>query len=325
MPSSIPAQGMDNPVGDSGSAPARPAGVFGGTNSRTFIDGKQVPLQNLQIFNTPFVRGLNSAMSETFTGTSSGSLRPSTAESRSHVPSLASRAFLTPMSSQKLQAHRGQRPWSMHDAPASVLEDFDDRSTTNRNSTGSGLTIRGGHALPTQADIDALPRNTASRASTRTDWTDADMSAHPEFVASGIALVDREDMSQTGVDQEDVDDNDERRDDLHIPDDRYTESVHTNGFLNGHGGSAEKDTKMDSNLLDPSEESPIIDEKMRSQRAVVRQNLGRNHEYFAGNTVFFLGGRLQNARDRPIVIITAIIVLLPAVLFFIFSYVHQVQ
>ncbi|RMZ78305.1 hypothetical protein DV737_g3917, partial [Chaetothyriales sp. CBS 132003] len=47
--------------------------------------------------------------------------------------------------------------------------------------------------------------------------------------------------------------------------------------------------------------------------------LGRNYEYFEGNTVFFLGGRFQNARDRPISIATAVMLLLPAILFFIFS------
>jgi len=52
---------------------------------------------------------------------------------------------------------------------------------------------------------------------------------------------------------------------------------------------------------------------------VVKAELGKNHEYFTGNTVFFWGGRLQNARDKPVVLITAIIIILPAILFFIFS------
>lgn len=44
--------------------------------------------------------------------------------------------------------------------------------------------------------------------------------------------------------------------------------------------------------------------------------LGRNHEYFEGNTVFCLGGRLQNTRHRPINIGTGFLIVLPAALFF---------
>jgi palmitoyltransferase ZDHHC9/14/18 len=43
---------------------------------------------------------------------------------------------------------------------------------------------------------------------------------------------------------------------------------------------------------------------------------GRNHEYFEGNTVFCLGGRLQNTRHRPINIGTGFLIVLPAALFF---------
>ena len=45
----------------------------------------------------------------------------------------------------------------------------------------------------------------------------------------------------------------------------------------------------------------------------------RNFQYIESNTVFFLGGRLQQSRDRPIVIGTGIAIVLPAILFFIFS------
>lgn len=50
---------------------------------------------------------------------------------------------------------------------------------------------------------------------------------------------------------------------------------------------------------------------------------GKNYQYFEGNTVFAMGGRLQNARDRPVNIATGILVVLPAVLFFIFSWVKH--
>lgn len=45
----------------------------------------------------------------------------------------------------------------------------------------------------------------------------------------------------------------------------------------------------------------------------------KNYQYFPGNTRFWFGGRFQNARDRPVNIATGFFVVLPAVLFFIFS------
>ena len=51
----------------------------------------------------------------------------------------------------------------------------------------------------------------------------------------------------------------------------------------------------------------------------LKLSLGKNYEYFHGNTRFWLGGRLQNTRDRPVNIATGLIVLIPGVLFFVFS------
>jgi len=56
-----------------------------------------------------------------------------------------------------------------------------------------------------------------------------------------------------------------------------------------------------------------------ANKTALKKNLGSNYQYFNGNTVFFLGGRLQNARSRPINIATAVLFILPSVLYFIFS------
>jgi palmitoyltransferase ZDHHC9/14/18 len=50
-----------------------------------------------------------------------------------------------------------------------------------------------------------------------------------------------------------------------------------------------------------------------------KQTLGANHQYFTGNTVFWLGGRFQNTREKPINIVTGLFVAIPGVLFFVFS------
>jgi palmitoyltransferase ZDHHC9/14/18 len=46
---------------------------------------------------------------------------------------------------------------------------------------------------------------------------------------------------------------------------------------------------------------------------------GRNYEYFNGNAVFFLRGRLINTRQRPLNVFTALLAIIPAALFFGFS------
>lgn len=62
--------------------------------------------------------------------------------------------------------------------------------------------------------------------------------------------------------------------------------------------------------------SPRLQEK---QSARLDMSPGKNHEYFAGNTVFCWGGRLQNTRDRPINMITGFLVIIPSILFLVFE------
>ena len=46
---------------------------------------------------------------------------------------------------------------------------------------------------------------------------------------------------------------------------------------------------------------------------------GKNYQFFMGNTVFCLGGRLENTRSRPINVATGAMVVIPSILFFAFS------
>ncbi|KAK8073852.1 palmitoyltransferase ERF2 [Apiospora phragmitis] len=64
---------------------------------------------------------------------------------------------------------------------------------------------------------------------------------------------------------------------------------------------------------------PAAERATKPSTKVRHPRVGRNHEYFEGNTVFALGGRLQNTHHRPINIATGSLVVIPAVLFFIFS------
>jgi palmitoyltransferase ZDHHC9/14/18 len=50
-----------------------------------------------------------------------------------------------------------------------------------------------------------------------------------------------------------------------------------------------------------------------------KSNLGKNYQYFAGNMLFLCSGRLLNTRANPLNVVTFILCVLPAILFFIFS------
>jgi palmitoyltransferase ZDHHC9/14/18 len=54
------------------------------------------------------------------------------------------------------------------------------------------------------------------------------------------------------------------------------------------------------------------------------KKLGKNWEYFAGNTVFCWGGRMQNTRDKPISVLTAFVTIAAAPLFFAQAYVSDI-
>jgi len=64
---------------------------------------------------------------------------------------------------------------------------------------------------------------------------------------------------------------------------------------------------------------PDIEQQKEVVKRQLQQGLGKNWEYWGGNTVFLWGGRLQNARDRPVNIMTGLLVVAPAGLFFGFS------
>lgn len=67
--------------------------------------------------------------------------------------------------------------------------------------------------------------------------------------------------------------------------------------------------------LSSSNNSPTF---VKSHSEVVPKG-GINYHYFSGNTIFLWGGRLQNTRDRPVNIASGIIVILPAILFLVYS------
>ncbi|KAL2161220.1 hypothetical protein VTH06DRAFT_8440 [Thermothelomyces fergusii] len=265
-------------------------------------------------------------------GGSSVGTRPQSSMSRSHVPTLTSHAFFRPMSSQKLQAQRGVgRPTTMgrqvglqldtaganrdsivsdQDARAAVVQAGDPGDMRPPPSRGTEFTEQGTYdrvttttASPTQGHHPALSLTDSVRPLHR----------KPE-AARNLTL----DMSKTSYHDA-------------VPDASTpgpTPRSLRASFLmprmeSGGGGNREMqggeklESPASSPRLPPSS-GDAGDGKAAPERKSAAQ-LGRNYEYFLGNTAFCLGGRLQNARQRPLNIATGALVLLPAVLFFVFS------
>jgi palmitoyltransferase ZDHHC9/14/18 len=99
--------------------------------------------------------------------------------------------------------------------------------------------------------------------------------------------------------------------------------LHPKGEGSGDGSNRSMPgaEKLASNASSPQftpTASSSRDNKAKIAKAKA-SSAGRNYEYFEGNTVFCIGGRLQNTRHRPINIATGTLTVIPCVFFFVFS------
>lgn len=91
------------------------------------------------------------------------------------------------------------------------------------------------------------------------------------------------------------------------------------GSQSGANRSMQGGEKLESGASSPQlTPSAPTDANAKSGGDKIAVAIGRNFEYFEGNTVFCLGGRLQNTRSQPVNIATGSLVVVPSVLFFVF-------
>ena len=250
----------------------------------------------------------------------SGTSRPQSPESntsRTHVPSLTAQGFLRPMSSSRLQQQRlnnlrasraardNPRPETAHTG-ASQSRDDDDAQSLRSNRTGPYA---------------SLPKLHRPAASITTGYTESEAPHDYDTTSQqGASEADREYFRS------------------HSPEKKHTPS--RLDLSNTLGAAAFKEAGLRSphsfrsglsvgskQIIPPpnhqhlpsNEPSPRYRTMQEKHQTAQREALGKNYEYFEGNNVFWLGGRLQNARDRPINVLTGLLLVLPAVLFFVFS------
>lgn len=231
-------------------------------------------------------------------GSISNSSRPDSSASktsRTHIPALTPHAFFRPMSSQRLQAQRGAAQ-SMRTGASSGGSNTSG-SSTNRHSLVTNDTERPQHVGGVYTDSGQPPpsRGTAfidedERGSDRTSqYGQGRFSPSPPTLPT-LQIQDKGKPPKA------------------------PRSFSSN-FLRANGG-ASRGEAQGHKRLSSSGSLPFLKPTQES-----KPNAGINYQYFSGNTVFLLGGRLQNTRDRPINILSGLIVLVPAILFLVFSYV----
>lgn len=241
--------------------------------------------------------------------------------SRTHIPSLAAQGFFRPMSSQRLQAHRGTRPVTKSTVASTDDWATEQGSQANRRSLISNSTLPQASMLPAEMEVPPsrgteftdpiIPDRNTSNASPTNNTTIRSLGESVRL------LREREQNDQNAKPHP-------GRLNLSTP---YTGhnaqdapksplsflSLQNKG--NGHDNHAARGHERLSSA--GSSPGPMDAKK----QPLPRKKLGKNYEYFTGNTVFWGGGRFINSRDKPVNIATGILVLVPAALFFVFSYV----
>ena len=255
------------------------------------------------------------------------SSRPTTASrshfttgSRSQGASIRNPAFFHPMSSQRLQAQRGARPGVHHSRDTSFESDDENEGTTRANSLGTATEVkikREPEGLTTQYFDDGMtqPESRGSDVTDRPTWTPKGQATNRGLIngnmrheaARSVDTFPDKDQSQKSADPE-------KR--LSPGPDHINRSRSPKSLVSALKRRSDQDgTKSNGHEKLSSQSSASLKKSTphKSQRS-----LGKNWEYFDGNTLFFLGGRLETAKSKPIAIGTAALLVVPAVLWFAF-------
>ena len=238
-------------------------------------------------------------------GSITNSSRPQSATSRTsrtHVPSLASHAFFKPMSSQRLQAQRGARPAGAGQRVASLDGSSEAGSNANRHSLVSEATAPHGPHIHQDSDLPPPSRGT--------EFTEQD--DRGIFDAS---YTENATIRSIGESERPLQDRSANSRPVHLDLDRQGNGSPKSFRANFHRPTNARIEMQGHERLSSSNNSPTFAKK--SPEVVPKP--GINYQYFSGNTMFLWGGRLQNTRDRPINVVSGIIVVLPAILFLVYS------
>ena len=269
--------------------------------------------------------GSNQRGSTSASVSGSTTARPQSSTSRTHVPSLTSHAFFRPMSSQRLQAQRGgSRTPTI--GPQGMSEDgsAEGGSSVARQSMNSNQTATQGQTQQDEGDGPPPPSRgtemteleTAERVTANTSPTQGH---HPTGSLSESVRPLQRNANTKGLSLN-VDKSYKNGGGLPTPS-KSPRSFRSSFLLPTRGDVAPTSPNRSTQgreKLSSVASSPGLT-PVNPSKETQSQKLGSNYQYFTGNTVFFWGGRLQNARHKPINVATGLLVIIPSVLFYAFS------
>lgn len=311
-------QGVTGPIGEPGLPPSRPSSMSTSGNRRASAWSRPPPS-----------RGRASQQpGSTSESARSGSNRPPTSQSRSHVSGIQPSAFFHPMSAQRLQGQRGQRPSSIagrtslsHDGQSDI------RNVSYRNSLTSSQAPQGSELNEIGLELRPPPsRGTecSEHEFLQEQQVGTTASTNPNTLRSrdGESITPLQppktpaqlDLSRTNKS------NTEHSAHQRSPRSSSFRSSFMLGGRHNNSGSL-RPQGQGHEKLSSAASSPKLGPSRKTSKAESKKalRLGKNYEYFTGNTVFCFGGRLLNTRARPISIATAVLAIAPSVLFLIFS------
>ncbi|TLS22835.1 uncharacterized protein PpBr36_05658 [Pyricularia pennisetigena] len=293
--------------------------------------------------NQPLRHALGKRTSAAASSIASG--RPGSSLSRSHVPSLTSHAFFHPMSSQKLQAQRsGTRPTMLlrQQSRGDIELSRDGRSVTRQSVTSDFTNPQMMSRLAqSHSAYDNEPlRPPGSRGTEITDLdggvdrvTANTSPTYGHYPTGSLSESVRPLQRKPGEGRNNsltvrVDRNFKSRDNLPTPV-RTPRSFRSSFMLPTRNGSPQTGVNRDiqggeklesvasTPQLSPADAVAATANDSNAEKMAVA--VGRNFEFFEGNTVFCLGGRFQNTRSTPVNIATGSLVVIPSALWFAFS------
>ncbi|EPS36814.1 hypothetical protein H072_9656 [Dactylellina haptotyla CBS 200.50] len=233
-------------------------------------------------------------------GSFRSSNRPPSAASRTHVPSITSHAFYNPMSSTKLSAQRGKvseegdRPNISEVAPVTTPSDAPLKSLT------SGLL--------------AQPRSSYSQNQHSLD--------NPFGFSAQSPVIHHSNRTSLQAPSE-MDESNPFRYSLG----RQVTGSPTNQTITS-ASPLRTGSRRRSNTNEAATDAAKEEQRETSQASTASPHKtgaetptykGKNYQFFPGNTLFCFGGRWQTARDAPMNVLTATMIIVPTGLFFGFS------
>ncbi|TKA23670.1 hypothetical protein B0A50_06506 [Salinomyces thailandicus] len=348
--------GATGPVGEPGLPPSRPASVNTSTlTSQTSARGgwrgsagMAPPSSRRGLANALAARsagpgaksGAGGAKSSIEPGTEQvAHPRPTSSVSRTHVPTLAAgQGFFRPMSSQKLQAQRGQSTMpptsslaqNVQTAPSRASVDSEGRR--HRYSNASVHTLRDGGGRPGGEEVPPLPTSRGTifteRDGTQGDAAQGGMTGSVASGGSTVPLHSRAGgvpprLNTTNVETSNKHSN--RDPAIPAPMSPGNLSLRASFGLGSKRASSHRrpspaqHEQLHSNPSSPTDGGNEKPSSFTPVHAPMPRGKGKNKDYYAGNTLFFLSGRLLNTKAKPLNLATFIFTALPAALFFGFS------